>query len=156
MFLPFGILLLDCLPEPVHLLAQLHERLLCGIGFLSSFNGGKEIRFFRSIFLVFTTILAIVHGICAPMLLAEVAMHLGASFLGNLAHRLSTRLLVSILALVRSYLVGLCIGSFLGIIGLNSLERQEKQMHVHDCHVFLVKVELILPHMRAHPKNVTC
>jgi hypothetical protein len=39
---------------------------------------------------------------------------------------------------------------------LNSLKRQEKQTHVHGSHTFLVKVELILPHMWAHPKNVTC
>ncbi len=44
-FLPFGILFLDHLLKPVHLLAQLSKRELCGIGFLSAFLGGAEIRF---------------------------------------------------------------------------------------------------------------
>ncbi len=90
------------------------QRVLCGIGFLSAFLGGAEIRFFSSVFLVPTTILGIVHGICAPMLLVEVTMLLDMSFLGNLASMLGTRPLVSLLALVRSLLVGLCFGFFLG------------------------------------------
>ncbi len=48
------------------------------------------------------------------MLLADVAMLLGASFLGNLAHILGTGPLPSFLTLVRRLLVGLCVGSFLG------------------------------------------
>ncbi len=72
------------------------------------------------------TILGIVCGICTSIFLAEITMLLGVGFLGNLAHRLSTRHLVSFLALVGSLLVGLCIGSFLGTYALNSLERQEK------------------------------
>jgi hypothetical protein len=66
-------------------------------------------------------ILGMVHGLCAPMLLAVVAMLLavvamllGASFLGNLARILGIRPLFSFLALVGRLLVGLCIGSFLG------------------------------------------
>jgi hypothetical protein len=101
------------------------------------------------------TILGVVHGTCIPMFLAQIAKLVGVSFLGNLAHRPSTRGLVSFLAPVRSLLVGLCIRSFLGTCVLNSLERLEKQMHVHRSRAFLLKVELILPGMRAHPKNVT-
>ncbi len=125
---------------------------------LCIFGTGKawEVGFSHSIFLVPTTILGIVHGICTPMFLAEVAMFLGACFLGNLAHRVGARPLVTLVALVRSFLVGLCIGSFLSTYVLNSLKRQEKQMHVHRCHTFLMKVELILSHMWAHPMNVTC
>jgi hypothetical protein len=48
------------------------------------------------------------------MLLAEVEMLLGACFLGNLACILGTRPLVSFLTLVRTLLIGLCVGSFLG------------------------------------------
>jgi hypothetical protein len=106
-------LFLDCLLKPVHLLAQLCKKVLGGVGFLSAFLGGVKIGLLHPVFLVPTTILGIVHGIHAPMLLAEVKMLLGASFLGNLAHRLGTRPLVSLLALVRSLLIGLCIGSFL-------------------------------------------
>ncbi len=47
------------------------------------------------------------------MLLAEVALLLDTSFLGDSGRRLSTRSLVSFLALVGSYLVGLCVGLFL-------------------------------------------
>jgi hypothetical protein len=74
-------------------------------------------------------------------------MFLSASFLGNPAHGIGARSLVTFVAFVKSFHVGLCIGSFLGTYALNSLERQEKQTHVHGCHTFLVKVELILPRM---------
>jgi hypothetical protein len=84
---------------------------LGGIGFLSAFLDGEEIGFFSSIFLVPRTIHGIVRGMHASMLLAEVAILLVASFLGNLAHRLGTRPLVSYLTLMGSLLVGLCIGS---------------------------------------------
>ena len=73
-----------------------------------------EISFLQPIFLILMAVSCVMHSMHAPMLLAEVAMILGASFLGNLACRLGTRPLVSILTLVRSLLVGLCIGSFSG------------------------------------------
>ncbi len=53
------------------------------MGFLSAFLGGAETGFLCSVFLVPTTILCVVRGIRAPMLLTEVAMLLGASFLGD-------------------------------------------------------------------------
>ena len=74
------------------------------------------------------------------MFLAEVAMLLGANFLGDSGCRLSTRTLVSFLALVGSFLAGFCIGSFLGTYALNSIERHEKQMYVPSSHTYLVKV----------------
>jgi hypothetical protein len=89
------------------------------------------------------------------MILAQVAIFLGSSYLGNPARRIGIRSLVASLALVRSFLFGLCIGSFLGTYVLNSLERQEKRIHVHRSHAFLVKVELILPCVWAHPNSVT-
>ncbi len=61
----------------VQFLAQLSERLLRGIGFLSTFLGGAEIGFFRSVFLKTMTIAGIVCRVRAPMLLAKVAMFLG-------------------------------------------------------------------------------
>jgi hypothetical protein len=90
------------------------------------------------------------------MLHAEVAMLLGVSFLWDSDRRLDTRSLVSVLALVGSFLGGLCIGSFLDTYTLNSLKRHEKRTYVLEHHTFLVKVELILPGMWAHPKNVIC
>ncbi len=40
-----GVSFLENLLELVQFLAQLRERLLCGIGFLSAFLGGAEIGF---------------------------------------------------------------------------------------------------------------
>ncbi len=117
---------------------------------------GLEVGFFHSIFLKSTTILGIVSGKCAPIFLAQVAMLLGASFLGSPAHRIGARSLVTPFPLVRKFLNGLCIGSSLGTCTLNSLKRQEKQMHLHGFHTFLVKVKLVLPCVWAHPKNMTC
>jgi hypothetical protein len=90
------------------------------------------------------------------MLLAKVAMLLGASFLRDSDSSISTRLLVSFLALVGSFLSGLCIGLFLRTYALYSLARRKKQMHVHRRYTFLVKVELVLPCKWAYPENVTC
>ncbi len=81
----------------------------------------------------------------APMFLAEVAMLLGASFLGVFDCSLSTRSLVFFLAFVGSFLAKLCVGLFLRTYALYSLERHKKQMHVHGSHTFLVKVEVVLP-----------
>jgi hypothetical protein len=97
-----------------------------------------------------------VHSIRAPMLLTEVAMLLGASFLGDSCHRLVTRSLISFFALFGSFLFGLCVGLFLYTYALYSLERHKMQMHVHGSHTFLVKVEIVLPHKWPFPKNVTC
>jgi hypothetical protein len=142
MFLSFGTLFLDCLIKLVQFLAQLHKRLLCRIGFLSAFLGGTEIGSYHSVFLIPTTILCDVCSIPTPMLLAEVTMLLGASFLGYFGCRLGTSSLVPFLAPVESFLGGLCIGSYLGTYALSSLKRHEKQMYVHGHHTFLVKVEL--------------
>jgi hypothetical protein len=49
---------------------------------------------------------------CAPILLAEVAMLLCACFLRDSDSSISTRLLVSLLTLVESFLAGLCIWNF--------------------------------------------
>ena len=59
---------------------------------------------------------------CAPMFLAQVAMLLGTSILGNFVSRLRTRSIVSFLIFHRSFLDGLCLGSFLGVYTFNSLE----------------------------------
>jgi hypothetical protein len=89
------------------------------------------------------------------MFLAQVAMLLGLSFLWNFVSKLSTGSLVSFLVFHRSFFCGLCIGSFEGTYALNSLKALKKRTHVHGIQSFLMKVELILPRMWAHPKNVT-
>ena len=63
MFPLLGVLFLDHLLKLVQFLAQLHERLLCGIGFLSAFLGGAVIGFFRSVFLKSTAITSIVRHV---------------------------------------------------------------------------------------------
>ncbi len=82
-------------------------------------------------------------------------MLLGASFLGESDCRLSTRWLVSFLALIGSFLAGLCIGLYLRTCALYSIERHKKQTHLHGSHTFLMKVEVVLPCKWAHPQNVT-
>jgi hypothetical protein len=68
--------------------------------------------------------LALLSSLClACILLAEVPMLLGTSFLGDSGRRLSTRSLVSFLTLVGSFLIGLYIGLFLGTYVLYNLQR---------------------------------
>ncbi len=90
------------------------------------------------------------------MLLADIVMLLGASFLWVSGRRFSTWLLVAFLCLVGSFLARLCIGLILRTYALNSLKRRKKQMHVYRSHTFLVKVVLVLSLEWTHPENVTC
>jgi hypothetical protein len=60
------------------------------------------------------------------MLLAEVAMRLGTSFLGDSDRRLNTRSCVSFIALAGKFLAGWCIGLFLYTYALYSLKRHKK------------------------------
>ena len=80
MFPLLGVFFLDHLLELVHFLALLRKRLLCGIGFLSAFLSGAEIGFFQSVFLETMALTSIARHVRAPMLLAEVAVFLGTSF----------------------------------------------------------------------------
>ena len=100
-----GVFFLDHLLELVHFCALLCKRLLCGIGFLSTFLSGAEIGFFRSVFLKPKTISSIVRRECAPMLLAKVAKFLGTSFLWDSGTIVSTRLFCTLFIAVRSFLV---------------------------------------------------
>ncbi len=67
---------------------------------MSAFLGGAEIGFLLSVLLEPTTIISIVHGICTPMLLAQVAVLLKMDFLGNPGRRICTRAFLPFLALV--------------------------------------------------------
>ncbi len=160
MTLPFlGVFFLDHLLELVQYLAQLRKRLLRGIGFLSAFLSGAEIRFFHSVHLETTSIASIVGCVHALMLLAQVAMFLGTSFLRDSGTVVSTRLLHTLLLAVRRFLVARRIGLFLSFLStypLDSLERLKERTYIHGNTTFLVKVELILPHVGTHLKNVTC
>jgi hypothetical protein len=174
MFPLLGVLFLDHLLELVCFLAQLRKGLLYGIGFLSAFLSGAEIRFFRSVFLKTMAIVSIVRRARAPMLLAKAAVCLGTSFLWDSGTVVSTRLLRTLFIAVRRFLVarsdGLfgsflatllavrsflkarsvgLIGYFLATYGIDCLERQKEQTHVHKSPTFLMKVELIRPRVRA-------
>jgi hypothetical protein len=141
MFPHLGVFFLDHLLELVRFLAQLREGLLYGIGFLSAFLSGAEIGFFRSVFLKTTAIASIVRRARTPMLLAKVAVFLATSFLWDSGTVVSTRLLRTLFIAVRGY--------FLATYPLDCIERQKERTHVHRNPTFLVKVELILPHVRA-------
>ncbi len=152
MFLLLGVFFLDHLLELVHFLALLRKRLLCGIGFLSAFLSGADIGFFCSVFLETTAIASILRRVQAPMLLAKVTVSLGTSYLWDSGVVVSTRLLCTLLLAVRSVLIARSIGlfgSFLATYALDCLERQKEQTHVLRSPTFLVKVELILPRVRA-------
>ncbi len=88
-----GVSFLEHLLKLVQFLAQLHEGLLRGTGFLSAFLSGAEIGFFCSVFLKTTAIASFVRRVCAPMLLAKVAVFLGMSFPWDSGTVVSTRLL---------------------------------------------------------------
>ncbi len=141
----------------VQFLAQLRERLLCGIGFLSAFLGGAEIGFFRSVFLKTTTTAGILCRVRAPMLLAQAAMFLGTYLFWD-SGTLSTRSLRTLLLATGRFLVARRVrlgGSFLPTYALDSLERLKERTHVGRRTTFLVKVVLILPRVGTHSKNVT-
>jgi hypothetical protein len=95
---------------------------------------------------------SIVRRVRAPMLLAKVAVFLSTSFLWDSDVVVSTRSLCTLLLAVRSFLVARSVGlfgSFLATYALDCLKRQKERMHVHRSPTFLVKVELILPRVRA-------
>ncbi len=77
-------------------------------------------------FLIPMTILGIVHSVRSPMLLTQVAIYFVTSFLGDLDGSFSTRSFVPLFALVRRFLMIVCVRHFLGTYTLNSLKRQEK------------------------------
>ncbi len=129
---------------------------MCWIGFLTCLLGGAEISFCRSVFLIPATVLGSMRGMHACMFLAQLAGLLKMDFFGNLLRGYRTGLLVSCLALLRSFLAGLRMGFLWGTHALDSLERSLKRMHVHGSHPLFLQVILILPLVRTHPENVTC
>ncbi len=104
-FLQFGTLFFDGRLKLLKCLNHLHERVLCGLGFFSTFLSSVEIGFLWSVFLILTTISHVVRSIHTPMLLAEVPMLLGASFLGDSGHRLINRSLFPFLPFLKAFLL---------------------------------------------------
>ncbi len=90
-FLTFLAGLLQSFLELLNFLGELPKIMVYGITPFSAFLSGTEIGFLFSVLLKPTTITSVVHGIHAPMLLAQVAMLLEANFLGNPDRSLGTR-----------------------------------------------------------------
>jgi hypothetical protein len=149
--------LLKSLLQLVQIFAQLGERLLCRIGFLTCLLGGVEIGFYHPIFLILAAICGSVRSMCAPKFLAQLARLLKMNFLVSLLCGTITGPLGSCLVLVRSFLAGWRMGFLMGTYALDSFERGSlKRTHVHGSHPFFLQVVLVLPLVWTHPKNVTC
>jgi hypothetical protein len=147
--------LLKSLLQLVQFLAQLGERLLCWIGFLTCLLGGMEISFCRCVFLILAAIFGSVRSMRVPKFLARLARLLKSDFLVSLLCGTITGPIGSCLVLVRSVLAGWCMGLLMGTITLNSPKRSLKRTHVHGSHTLFLQVILILPLVRTHPENVT-
>jgi hypothetical protein len=82
-----------------------------------------EIGFCHPIFLILAAIFDSVHCMRAPIFLAQLARLLETDLLVSLLYGTITGLLGSRLVLVRSFLVGWCMGLLMGTYMLDSLER---------------------------------
>jgi hypothetical protein len=80
---------------------------------------------------------------------------LKTDFLESLLRGSSTGPLGFCLNLVKSFLLGWCMGFLKGTYVLNSFERSLKRKHVHGSHALFLQVVLILPLVQTHPENVT-
>jgi hypothetical protein len=94
-----------------------------GICFFTAFLSGAEIGLLLSVFLEPTTIMSVVCGIRAPMLLAQVAMLLNVGFPGNPGRRIGTRTFLPFLPLVGSLLGRLQFGLLVGAEALDCLQQ---------------------------------
>jgi hypothetical protein len=148
--------LLKSLLQLVQFLAQLGERLLCWIGFLTCLLSGAEISSCRPVFLILAAIFGSMSSMRAPIFLAQLARLLETYFLVSLLCGTITGPLGSCLVLVRSFLAGWRMGLLMGTYMLNSLKRSLKRTDVHGSHTLFLQVILVLPLMRTHPENVTC
>ncbi len=103
-FLTFLAGLLQCFLKFLNFLSELSEVMIYRTTFLTAFLSGMEIGRLLSIFLEPMALKCVVRGLCAPMLLAQVAMLLKANLLWHMDHSLGTRALLPFLALVRRLL----------------------------------------------------
>jgi hypothetical protein len=141
---------LQCFLELLNFFGELHKVVVYRITFLSAFLSGMKIRFLLSILFKPTTITSIVHGVCAPMLLAQVAMLLKADFLGNPDRGIGTRALHLFLTLVRRLLGRFQFALLVVADAFDCFQQSQKQAHVHRRHALLIHVVLVLPLEMAH------
>ncbi len=136
-------------------LSELRKVLIYGIVFLTAFLSGAEIGLLLSVFLIPMTLTCVVHGIRAPILLAQVAMLLKANFLLHTDCSLGTRVILPFLALERRLLRRFQFALLVGTYAFNRFKRNEKRAHVHWHHTFLVEVVPVLPLDRAHTQHMS-
>jgi hypothetical protein len=153
--LPFLTGLLQCFLKLLNFFGELHKVVVYGITFSSVFLSGAEIGFLLSVLIKPTTITSVVRGICAPMLLAQVAMLLKMDFLGNPNRGIGTRALLPFLALVRRLLGRFQFALLVGADAFDCFQQSQKQAHVHWRHALLVHVVLVLPLGRAHTQYMS-
>jgi hypothetical protein len=153
-FLTFLAGLLQRFLELLDFIGELREVMVYRITFLTAFLSGAEIGFLLSVLLKPTTITSVVRGICAPMLLAQVAMLLEANFLGHPDSSLGTRAFLPFLALVRRLLGRFRFALLVGADAFDCFQQSKKQVHVHWHHAFLVHIVLVLPLERAHTQHM--
>ena len=122
MFLTFLARLLQCFLKLLNFLGELRKVMVYGITFLTALLSGGEIRFPLSFFFKPTTLTIVVRGICAPMLLAQVAMLLKANLLWHTNRSLGTRAFLPFLALVRRLLGRFRFALLVGTHAFNRLQ----------------------------------
>jgi hypothetical protein len=125
------------------------------ITFLTALLSGAEISLLLSVFLKPMTLTCVVRGIHAPMLLAQVAMLLKANLLRHTDCSLGTRTFLPFLAPLRRLLGRFQFALLVGIDAFNCLKRNEKQVHVHWRHTFLVEIVLVVLLDRAHTQHMS-
>ncbi len=155
-FLSSGALFLDAFSSFSNCLHIYAKDCFAGVGFFLPFLVAWKLAFSDPSFsyLQQSFVLCIVYA--PPSFFQRSQCFLKQTFFGTLVIDSVPGLLVLFFALVGSFLVGWCITLFPYKYALFRLEWQKKQMHVHRSHTFLVKVEMVLPHKWAHPKNVSC
>ncbi len=121
-FLTFLAGLLQRFLELLGFLGELHEVMVYGITFFTALLSGVEIGFLLSIFFEPMTLMCVVHGICAPMLLAQVAMLFKANLLGHPNSSLGTRAFLPFLTLVRRLLGRFQFALLVGADAFNCLQ----------------------------------
>jgi hypothetical protein len=154
-FLAFLTRFFQCFLELLDFIGELRKVVVYRITFSSAFLNRTEIGFLLSVLFKPTTITSVVCGIRAPMLLAQVAVHLKVDFLGNPGHRIGTRALLPFLALVGRLLGRFQLALLAGEDAFDCFQRSQKQAHVHRHHALVVHVILILPLKRAHMQYIS-
>jgi hypothetical protein len=154
--LPFLTRLLQCLLKLLDFLSQLREVLVYGITFSSACLSGAEIRFLLSVLFKPTTIMSVVRGMYAPMLLAQVAALLKTDFLGigNPGRRIGTRAFLPFLTLVGRLLGKFRFALLVGADAFDRFQQSKKQAHVHWHHALLVHIVLVFPLDKAHTQHM--